>query len=171
MRYFKFSLLFLLVLISLCLLTKSVRSEEPKSLSAEIIDRYAEAQEKLLHAKVNYKTIRMQENAIENMRKATRLSLKASKLRAKAERLQNKADVLVNKANLAALSRGLYITNPLTPVMSPPPPEVTSQVVSSPVSPPVPGQPINVAIPRGEEVSYIMDSGDGTLTPPLLDNY
>ena len=114
------------------------RAQEEKPLTGTVDDRFREAQEKLLHARGSYKTIRMQEEAIQNMRKATKLSLKASKLRAKAERMQMKADSLVNKANLAALSRGLYITNPLAPVMMQPPPTVGVQASASPVAPPVP---------------------------------
>ena len=130
------------------------RAEGEKALTGAIDDRFREAQEKLLHARGSYKTIRMQAEAIQNMRKATKLSLRAARLRAKAERMQNKADGLVNKANLAALSRGLYITNPLAPVMMQPPPEVAVQSATSPVTPPVPGQPINTAIPKPQEVSY-----------------
>lgn len=125
-----------------------------ESLSGSVTDRLQEAQERLLSAKGSYKTIKMQEQAIENMRKATKLSLKAAQLRAKSERMQHRADVLVNKATLSALSRGLYITNPLAPVMMQPPPEVATGPARSPVAPPVPGEPINISIPEQEEVSY-----------------
>lgn len=143
-----------------------VLAEGEDKLSGGVEDRLAEAQEKLITAKGSYKTIKMQEAAIENMRRATKMSLKAAKLRAKAEKLQYKADTLVNKANLSALSRGLYVTNPLAPVMMQPPPEVASKPADSPVTPPVPGEPINVSIPRQEEVT------DATLPEsPVLNDF
>ena len=126
-------------------------------LTGSVSDPLVDAQEKLLHMKGSYKTIKQQENAIESMRKATRLSLKAAKLRAKAEQLQAKADILVNKANQQALSRGLYITNPLSPVMMQPPP--SAQTAKAPV----PGQNINIVLPKTEEVSENTDS------PPVPD--
>lgn len=138
-------------------------SNASKALSGEVSDPLVEAQEKLMYAKGSYKTVKQQENAIENMRKATRLSLKAAKLRARAEKLQSKADMLVGKANQAALSRGLYITNPLAPVMMQPPPEA-SKAAQAPSFVPVPGQAINIVIPKQEEVSY--DQNGNTLPEP-----
>lgn len=146
-------ILLALVLSIMLLGTYSAYAGDEKP-EGELTDRMAEAQERLLRAKGSYKTIRMQESAIENMRKATKLSFKAAKLRAKAERMQHKADILVNKANLSALSRGLYITNPLAPIMTEPPPAVASKPAASPVTPPVPGEPINISIPKEEEISY-----------------
>ena len=161
----KYHLLALLGLMSLSL--SSFGAEEEKVLSGQIEDRLAEAQERLLQAQGSYRTIKMQEDAIENMRKATRLSLKAANLRAKAEKLQRKADVLVNKANVSAVSRGLYITNPLAPIKMEPPPPVVSKHQSSPVTPPVPGEPINITIPSQPEVTYKQEedsASDGTAT-------
>ena len=150
------------------------KSADDGSLAGSVSDSLAEAQEKLLHAKGSYKTIKMQEEAIESMRKATSLSLRAAKLRAKAEKMQHKADVLVNKANLAALSRGLYVTNPLAPVMMEPPPTVSVQPATSPVTPPVPGEPISISIPKEQEVTYRKeDPSDGILPddPATINNY
>ncbi|MBI3590943.1 MAG: hypothetical protein HY094_06145 [Candidatus Melainabacteria bacterium] len=160
--------LFLALLLILTMSQGSLcrAAEEEKPLAGAVEDRFREAQEKLLHAKGSYKTIRMQEEAIQNMRRATKLSLRAARLRAKAERMQNKADALVNKANLAALSRGLYITNPLAPVMMQPPPEVAAQPATSPVTPPVPGQPINVTIPQPQEVSENSNNNNYLPSPP-----
>lgn len=148
-----------------------VFAQEEKPLSGQVSDRFTEAQEILLQARGSYKTIKMQEEAIENMRKATNLSLKAARLRTKAERLQHKADVLVNKANLAALSRGLYITNPLAPVKMDPPP-VAIEPATTPVSPPVPGKPINISIPKEQErVVYKQEAnGDDMLPEPPATN-
>ena len=70
-----------LFLNNICALAQS--NNQP--LAGGVSDPFVEAQEKLLHAKGSYKAIRQQENAIEDMRKATRLSLKAAALRAKAE--------------------------------------------------------------------------------------
>jgi hypothetical protein len=156
----------LLILLVLSVNLQSAWAEEP--LSGSVLDSLAEAQEKLLHAKGSYKTIKMQEDAIQNMRKATNLSLKAARLRAKAEKMQHKADVLVNKANLAALSRGLYVTNPLAPVMMQPPPSVAVQPSTSPVTPPVPGEPINISIPKQQEVSQNPEDNSEL---PMLNNF
>ena len=142
-----------------------IYAQEDKALSGQVADRFTEAQEILLQAKGSYKTIKMQEEAIENMRKATNLSLKAARLRAKAERLQHKADVLVNKANLAALSRGLYITNPLAPAVMTEPPPVVVESSKTPVSPPVPGSPINIAIPKEQERVVYKQEGDSDTLP------
>ena len=142
---------------------------EDKTLTGQVSDPLVEAQEKLMHAKGSYNTARQQESAIENMRKATKLSLKAAKLRTRAEKLQTKADLLVNKANQTALSRGLYITNPLSPVMMQPPPEAPKQA-QVPSFVPVPGQGINIVIPKQEEVSY--EQGDSNLPePPTVSNF
>ena len=135
-----------LFLNNICALAQS--NNQP--LAGGVSDPFVEAQEKLLHAKGSYKAIRQQENAIEDMRKATRLSLKAAALRAKAEKLQTRADILINKANQQALSRGLYITNPLGPLMMQPPPQAAQQTAKAPM----PGQPINLIFPKQEEVSY-----------------
>ena len=168
-----FKLLFFIILVVISSTFTQVFADGEDKLSGSAIDRFAEAQEKLLQARGSYKTIKMQEDAIENMRKATKLSLKASKLRAKAEKLQNKADALVNKANLTALSRGLYITNPLAPVMMQPPPAISAEPQNSPVTPPVPGQQINITIPKPEEVSYNKDAFNDANLPqaPDVENY
>ncbi len=165
-----FNLLFSAILILTVSFLSPACAEDQKSLSGEVADRFAEAQEKLLNAKGSYKTIKMQEDAIKNMRRATKLSLRASKMRAKAEKLQNKADSLVNKANLAALSRGLYITNPLAPVMMLPPPQLSAEGASSP---PVPGQSIkvNVSIPKSEEVSLQGQKNNYAPEPSTENNY
>ena len=159
----KFLLLILLVLS----VNLSVLADTGKPLAGSVSDPFVEAQEKLMHAKGSYKTIRQQENAIQDMRKATRLSLKAAKLRAQAEKLQSKADILVSKANQQALSRGLYITNPLGPVMMQPPP-AADQTARAPSFVPVPGQPINIVIPRQEEVSQ---NSEGSQEVPTLNNF
>lgn len=148
-------------------------AQSPQQMPAEVTDPLVEAQQKLLSAKGNYKTIKQQETAIENMRKATKLSLKAAKLRAKAEKLQAKSDSLVTKAHQVALSRGLYVSNPLTPdgapagssVMAQPPPAVinsamgpsnnSNQTASAPSFVPVPGQAINIIVPKDQEVSNV----------------
>ena len=158
---FNFILILTIILFSLPVFAND------EALSGTVTDRMQEAQERLLSARGSYKTIRMQEKAIENMRKATKLSLRAAQLRAKSERMQHKADVLVNKATLSALSRGLYITNPLAPVMMQPPPEVATGPAMSPVAPPVPGEPINISIPEQEEVSYEQNTGN----PPVPDGF
>src|SRR3989338_605416 len=98
----------LLALMILSVNLQPVLADTGKPLAGGVSDPFVEAQEKLMNSKGSYKTIKQQENAIENMRKATRLSLKAANLRAKAEKLQTKADLLVNKANQQALSRGVY---------------------------------------------------------------
>ena len=158
-----------------------VLAEDSKPLTGSVSDPVVEAQEKLMHAKGSYKTIKEQEKAIKDMRKATKLSLKAAGLRAKAEKLQIKADVLVNKANQTALSRGLYITKPTAPIMMQPPPGVDSasaqveappeniQSAQKPTFVPLPGQPINIIVPKQEEVSYQSDSY--LPTPPAVNNY
>ena len=139
-------------------------ADNAKPLTGEVSDPFVEAQEKLMHAKGSYKTIKQQEDAIQNMRRATRLTLKAAQLRAKAEKLQNRADSLVTKANQQALSRGLYITNPMAPVMMQPPPGVnTTETAKAPSILPVPGQPINIIVPKQEEVSY----GQEEAAPPV----
>ena len=140
----------LLTLMILSVNIQSVLADTRNPLAGSVTDPMVEAQERLLHAKGNYKTIKQQENAIENMRKATRLSLKAANLRAKAEKLQTRADMLVTKANQQALSRGLYITNPLGGIMMQAPP-----VAEQPKEPaPVPGNAINIVLPKNnEEVS------------------
>lgn len=145
--------LMFLVLASLTI--NNVMADTGNSLAGSVSDPFVEAQEKLIHAKGSYKTIKQQESAIENMRKATRLSLKAAKLRATAEKLQNKADMLVNKANQQALSRGLYITNPLGGIKMDSPPVAKA---------PVPGQAINIVLPKQEEVSYEQNNGS---EPPI----
>ena len=158
----------LLILLILSINLQAAWADGDKPSAGSVLDSLAEAQEKLLHAKGSYKTIRMQEDAIQNMRKATSLSLRAAKLRAKAEKMQHKADVLVNKANLSALSRGLYVTNPLAPVMMQPPPGVAVQPATSPVTPPVPGEPINITIPKQQEVSQ---NSEGSQELPMLNNF
>lgn len=153
----------LLTLMILSVNIQSVLADTP--LAGSVTDPMVEAQERLLHAKGSYKTIKQQENAIEDMRKATRLSLKAANLRAKAEKLQTKADMLVTKANQQALSRGLYITNPLGQIMMQPPPVAAEPPKSS--SGPVPGQAINIVLPRQEEVSQ----NDSSSEMPTLNNF
>ena len=153
-----------LILFFLVIFCCPAFSDSGKPLSGQVSDPLVEAQEKLLHAKGSYKTIKSQEDAIQDMRKATRLSLKAARLRTQAEKLQARADLLVNKANQQALSRGLYITNPLAPVMMQAPPvqqEAKAQTVI-----PVPGQPVNIIIPKQEEVSF-EGSSDGSNSPPV----
>lgn len=156
---------FKIILVFLILLSTNspvIADRGGRPLTGSVTDPFVEAQEKLLHAKGSYKTIRQQEDAIQNMRRATRLGLKAASLRAKAEKLQNKADLLVNKANQQALSRGLYITNPLAPVKMQPPP-----VAKAPSFVPVPGQPINIIVPKQEEVS----EGDAGTGDASLNNF
>ena len=145
---------FLLILIVFLSCALNSLANEGAPLAGSVSDPFVDAQERLLYAKGSYKTIKQQENAIKDMRKATNLSLKAAKLRTRAEKLQTKADILVNKANQQALSRGLYITNPLSPVMMQPPP--SAQTAKNPA--PIPGQNINIVLPRQEEVSENTDS-------------
>ena len=153
----------LLTSIILSLSLQSAMADTGKPLAGGINDPFVEAQEKLMHAKGSYKTIRQQENAIQDMRKATKLSLRAAKLRAQAEKLQTKADVLVNKANQQALSKGLYITNPLGSIMMQAPP--VAEQVKEPS--PVPGNAINIVLPKQEEVSENNDSPP----VPMLNNF
>jgi hypothetical protein len=138
-----------------------VLADTNKPLTGEVSDPLVEAQEKLMYAKGSYKTVKDQLQAIKHLRKATRLSLKAAKLRASAEKLQSKADILVNKANQQALTRGLYITSPLSPVMMQPPLQAQQRPVSATSIVPIPGQPVNIIVPRNEEVSYDESSPDG----------
>ena len=165
MRFFKTLVAFLILFFLLASVAYADDKAAAEAPAPDVADRFAEAQGKLLSAKGVYKTIRMQEEAIKNMRKATKLSLNAAKLRAKAEKMQTKADLLVNKANLSALSRGLYITNPLAPVMAQPPPQIVSKPTTTPITPPVPGEPIGVTIPIDEEVSFKPQQ------QPVLNNY
>lgn len=148
-----------LVLLCIVLTTFSsfpslAKADGDKPLAGSVSDPFVEAQEKLMYAKGTYKTIMQQEDAIQNMRKATKLNLRAAQLRAKAEKLQTKADILVSKANQSALSRGLYITNPLAPVMMQPPPQAKQGTTAAASFVPVPGQPINIIVPKQEELSY-----------------
>ena len=159
----KILILFFLILFVQIPFLPSLAAENGKPLTGEVSDPLVEAQEKLLHAKGSYKTIKAQEDAIGDMRKATNLSLKAARLRAKAEKLQSRADLLVNKANQQALSRGLYITNPLAPVKMQSPPQ--AQQAKAPTIIPVPGQPVNIIIPKQEEVSY--EDSNGSESPPV----
>lgn len=157
------------LLLVLCLsVSIPVLADDEKSLKGSVSDPLVEAQEKLMHAKGSYKTVRQQENAIEDMRKATKLSLKASKLRAKAEKLQTRADLLVNKATQVAITRGLYITNPMAPVMMQPPPSAPSKTASATSVVPIPGQPINIIVPKQEEITY--DQGSGGVLPEPSNN-
>ncbi len=158
-----------LLILNLCSFIPAF-ANNGKPLTGSVSDPLVEAQEKLMNAKGNYKTVRQQENAIEDMRKATKLSLKAAKLRANAEKLQSRADLLVNKATNVAVSRGLYITNPMAPVMMQPPP--TAQVKTASVTSvvPIPGQPINIIVPKQEEVSYDQGSDFGILPEPSTSN-
>ncbi len=138
-----------------------------------------EAQEKLMNAKGSYNTARQQESALENMRKAAKLSLKAAKLRSRAEKLQTKADSLVEKASHQAVSRGLYITNPLLPVNMQKPPSA-EQTAKKPTFVPVPGQSINIIAPKANEVSYSNNQEQGNSQesseeylpdPPTVNNF
>lgn len=159
---------FLLPLLIVLSLNLPSMADTGNPLTGSVNDPFVEAQEKLMHAKGSYKTIKQQEDAIQNMKKATRLSLKAANLRARAEKLQTKADMLVTKANQQALSKGLYITNPLGTVMMQPPPAAQEQTAKVPSFVPVPGQAINIVIPKQEEVSQ--NSG-GDSEPPTLNNF
>ncbi len=153
---------YLLMALFLLSVSLPVMADNTNPLAGQVTDPLVEAQERLLHAKGNYKTIKQQEIAIEDMRKATRLSLKAAKLRAKAEKLQTKADLLVNKANQQALSRGVYITSPLSPVMMQAPPVAEQPRETAPV----PGNAINIVLPKQEEVS-----DNGAPPVPTLNSY
>lgn len=172
---------FYLVLFSIILAMSScpVKADtkataDTKALTGSADDPFVEAQEKLMHAKGSYKTAQQQEKALEQMRKAAKLSLRASKLRAKAERLQTKADSLVVKANQQALTRGLYITNPLLPVKMQTPP-AADKTAEKPSFVPVPGQSINIIAPRQQEVSYEnkdqASSDDYLPDPPTVNNF
>ena len=154
---------FLLSMFLILSVSLPVLADTGNPLAGSITDPFVEAQEKLIHAKGSYKTIKQQEDAIQNMRKATRLSLKAANLRAKAEKLQTKADMLVNKANQQALSRGLYITNPLGSIMMQPPPVAEQPKESAPV----PGNAINIVLPKQEEVSQ----NNSSPPVPMLNNF
>lgn len=157
---------YLTLLLLLVFVVNSASAESNPALPAS--DPLVEAQEKLISAKGSYKTIKAQENAIESMRKATKLSLKAAKLRAKAEKLQSKADMLVSKANQTALSRGLYVASPNSPssMTQSPPPTAPAQTAKAPSFVPVPGQPINIIVPKQEEVSYQGDTNEDLLPLP-----
>ena len=154
---------FLLPLLIVLSLNLPSMADTGNPLTGSVNDPFVEAQEKLMHAKGSYKTIKQQEDAIQNMKKATRLSLKAANLRAKAEKLQTKADMLVTKANQQALSKGLYITNPLGQIMMQAPPVAEQPKESAPV----PGNAINIMLPKNEEVSQ-----NNTSPPvPTLNNF
>lgn len=144
--------LLVLVFLILVLAFLPASANDSGTLIGSVSDPMVEAQEKLLRAQGSYTTIKEQERAIKNLKKAIKLNLHASKLRTKAEKLQTQADALVNKANQQALSRGLYITNPLVPVMMQPPPSALQRTATSPA--PIPGQPINIILPKQESVSY-----------------
>lgn len=165
----KLKLILAFVFFSMSVIPSLADGVSPKKLSGLITDPLVEAQEKLMHAKGSYKTIRQQESAIVDMRKATKLALRAAKLRAKAEKLQNKADMLVNRANQQALSRGLYVTNPLAPVMMEPPPGIDETAKAASIVP-VPGQPINIIVPRQEDVSY-NEENENNAPQPILNNF
>lgn len=161
--------MFYLILVFVMFFSFCSQTVRAQALDQQTDDPMVEAQEKLLNAKGSYKTINEQVKAIKDMKKATKLSLRAAKLRAKAEVLQIKADTLVHKANQAALSRGLYITSPNSAVQlqsaSAPPltsGSATSQKAKAPSYVPVPGRPINIIIPKDEEVSY----QDGSTNTP-----
>lgn len=163
----------IILAMSSCPVKADTKGTEQKAITGSAEDPYVEAQERLMHAKGSYKTAQQQEKAMESMRKAARLSLRASKLRSKAERLQNKADSLVVKANQQALSRGLYITNPLLPVKMQTPPAV-ERTAEKPSFVPVPGQSINIIAPKAEEVSYgnrEQASDDYLPDPPTVNNF
>ena len=155
---------FLLMVLIILSTSLSVWADTGKSLSGSVSDPFVEAQEKLMNAKGSYKTIKQQENAIQNMRKETRISLKAANLRAKAEKLQTKADILVTKANQQALSKGLYITNPLGGIMMQAPTVAEQPKESAPV----PGNAVNITCPKQEEVSQ---NGNGGSEVPTLNNF
>lgn len=141
---------FLLLILLILSINLSAMADTGMPLAGSVNDPFVEAQEKLMHAKGSYKTIKQQEDAIQSMRKATKLSLKAANLRARAEKLQTKADMLVTKANQQALSKGLYITNPLGSIMMQAPPVAEQPKESAPV----PGNAINIVFPKNnEEVS------------------
>ena len=162
---------FLLLVLLAFSVNLSVLADTEKPLNGSVSDPFVDAQEKLMHAKGSYKTIRQQEDAIKDMRKATSLSLKAAKLRAYAEKLQTRADLLVTKANQQALSRGLYITNPLGQIMMQAPPVANQPQDQTPKAAsfvPVPGQPINIIIPKQEEVSQNANGGSEI---PTLNNF
>ena len=154
---------FLLLILIVLSLNLSAMADTEKPLAGSVSDPFVEAQEKLMHAKGSYKTIQQQEDAIQNMRKATRLSLKAASLRAKAEKLQTKADILVTKANQQALSKGLYITNPLGGIMMQAPPIAEQPKESAPV----PGNAINIVLPKNEDVS----ENNNSPPVPTLNNF
>ncbi|OGI19011.1 MAG: hypothetical protein A3B68_07340 [Candidatus Melainabacteria bacterium RIFCSPHIGHO2_02_FULL_34_12] len=164
-KKFKFVLLSI-ILASLCM---PALADNNQPLNGQVSDPYVEAQEKLTFAKGSYKTVKQQEDAIKNMKTATKLSLRAAKLRTKAEKLQTKADILVNKASQTAISRGLYITNPMAPVMMQPPPQ--QQTVKAPSFVPVPGQAINIIVPKQEEVSLGQDQNQNYLPPPGVSDF
>ncbi len=155
---------FLLLMLLMLSVNLSAMADTGMSLAGSVSDPFVEAQEKLMHAKGSYKTIQQQEDAIQSMRKATRLSLKAASLRAKAEKLQTKADILVTKANQQALSKGLYITNPLGQIMMQAPPVANQAQEQAPV----PGNAINIVFPKQEEVSQ---NSEGTSELPTLNNF
>lgn len=158
---------YLIIVLSFLLNSScKVFADNNKPLSGQVSDPLVDAQEKLMYAKGSYKTVKDQVQAIKDLRKATRLSLKAANLRARAEKLQSKADILVNKANQQALSRGLYITSPLSPVMMQPPTQAQQRPVSATSIVPVPGQPVNIIVPRNEQVSYEEGSSDSYQESP-----
>ena len=145
--------LLILVFLILFLAFLPASANDSGTLIGGISDPMVEAQEKFLRAKGSYSTVKEQERAIKDLKKAIKLNLRASTLRSKAEKLQTKADGLVNKANQQALSRGLYITNPLVPMMMQPPPSAQQRTASGQTAP-IPGQPINIILPKQESVSY-----------------
>ncbi len=169
---FKFLVLSGLILLN----TVQAKADNTATNKIQVVasDNFIEAQEKLMNAKGSYRTAVQQEDAIKNMRKAAKLSLRAASLRSKAEKMQTKADTLMNKAGQQAVTRGLYITNPLSPLMMQPPPSVAKSN-DKPSFVPVPGQSINIIAPKAEQVSY--DGNDQSQQeeylpePPTLNNF
>jgi|GEM_PF-2080336 len=170
----KFYLVLFSIILSLSFCpVKADNTSAPAKAQAVTSGEYIEAQEKLMYAQGSYKTAKQQENAMENMRKAAKLSLRAAKLRAKAEKTQSKADSLIHKAGQQAVTRGLYITNPLLPVMMQAPP-IAEKTAERPSFVPVPGQSINIIAPRAEQVSYEKEQPqqeEYLPEPPTLNNF
>lgn len=150
----------LLIFIFLLLLSSFCVSYAQSSQLFGTNDPMVQAQEKLLRAKGSYETVKQQERAIKDLKKATKLSLKASKLRAKAEKIQAKADALQNKATQNALTRGLYISNPNSSNQPP-----ADALQRSAEAAPIPGNPINIFVPKQETVSY--DQNGSLPEPPV----
>lgn len=138
-----------LLAISLIIVNPSFADDKanvvpPDKDTVEAIQR---AQEKLTSAQGLYNTTKSQERAMENLRKASKLSLKAARLRQKAENIQSKADGLIERAKQSAISSGLQFNETMPIKMEGSPQALEQSANADQIESVVPGQPINIIIP------------------------